>query len=188
MLSRIILLSLLVAVFTSCFKMKDIEPKPDLPPLTTEGKNTFGCYINGVPWKHGTPGLNLGGPTLEPRFFRHGTSWGDSIMGIRAWKHYYQDKISRDLLSIGFRALDTGIHEIKFGKETFKRSFTEYQIYSPCIYNIDTTKVHVVNLVRFDLQERIASGTFEMTLYNTITCNDTLVITEGRFDVRFLIE
>ena len=177
----------LLGLCTGCQKDEAV-PKPDLPPLTTEGKNTFGCYINGVPWKEGKPGFNLGGPTLEPVFLPHGTTWGDSIMSIRAFNYYYQDKIKLDLLSLRFRPKSLELLGIEVGKETFTRYFTEYQIYPGCIYDIDTTKVHEVHLIRFDLNERIASGTFEMTLYNTTNCNDTLVITDGRFDVSFTID
>ncbi|HYG16765.1 MAG TPA: hypothetical protein VEC12_13495 [Bacteroidia bacterium] len=47
--SFIILLLLILAIpvwFAACIDDKP-EPKPEMPPLTFEGKNTFGCTING---------------------------------------------------------------------------------------------------------------------------------------------
>ena len=56
--------ALLLLIFTlSC--CKEDPPKPSeevLPPLTHEGKNTFGCKINGVNWVAKTP-PSIGGPT-----------------------------------------------------------------------------------------------------------------------------
>lgn len=187
MTHRIILLCLILAALSSCFKTKDTTPQPDLPPLSTEGKNTFGCYINGEPWKHGVPGLNLGGATLKNSFQSKPNFWNDSLLSIRAWK-YYENNIYSDLIHLMFYPNEPGVFPLIIFNQNFRRSFVDFQKHPTCIYNIDTTQIYQVNLHRFDLEERIASGTFEMTLYNTTTCNDTLVITDGRFDVRFLIE
>src|SRR5690554_808835 len=45
----ILLMSILLSA-SSCGKEKVVEPEPDLPPLTTTGRMTFGCYVNGEPW------------------------------------------------------------------------------------------------------------------------------------------
>ena len=44
-----IVLSAVVGI-SSCKKEKVVEPEPDLPPLTTTGRMTFGCYVNGESW------------------------------------------------------------------------------------------------------------------------------------------
>jgi hypothetical protein len=57
-------------LFHSCTKTPD-EPEPDptptpctncLPPITTEGKNTFGCKVNGKIW---LPKGGGGSPELD---------------------------------------------------------------------------------------------------------------------------
>jgi len=50
----VFLLVLCSLTFSNCKKKK---PQPDLPPITTTGENTFGCYIDGEPYAifEGTP-------------------------------------------------------------------------------------------------------------------------------------
>ena len=43
-------LLLVLLFFVSC-KKQSSEPEPDLPPETQQGADTFGCYLNGKPWK-----------------------------------------------------------------------------------------------------------------------------------------
>jgi hypothetical protein len=40
-------ITLAVLLFSCCKKKTDTDTTPTLPPATQEGKNTFGCYING---------------------------------------------------------------------------------------------------------------------------------------------
>ncbi|TAF99808.1 MAG: hypothetical protein EAZ44_09895 [Cytophagia bacterium] len=55
-MKKIMLVMWLALVLIACTKKKDPEPAPpDLPPATEIGANTFGCYLNGVPW---TPRTN----------------------------------------------------------------------------------------------------------------------------------
>ena len=49
-------------------------------------------------------------------------------------------------------------------------------------YELDTTQVRRLTIEKFDVNERIVSGTFEFTLVNE---NDTLKITDGRFDAQY---
>jgi len=51
LLLSIIILSTILAV--SC-QQEEIAP-PELPPITQEGANTFGCLINGEVWLPYTP-------------------------------------------------------------------------------------------------------------------------------------
>ncbi|MCF8239085.1 MAG: hypothetical protein K9I85_13065, partial [Saprospiraceae bacterium] len=63
------LLIALLSLASSCQK-DNIEPKPDLPPATMTGENTFGCYINGEPTIFGKSFLDVGGPMLEARWHK----------------------------------------------------------------------------------------------------------------------
>ena len=46
-MKKILLFALLLTMLTACKKK---ESKPDLPPATQTGANTFGCYIDGKPY------------------------------------------------------------------------------------------------------------------------------------------
>ena len=61
---------------------------------------------------------------------------------------------------------------------------------SPCyedyvFYRLDTLSRITQSLTRFDLEMQIASGTFAFTAIND-ELMDTLVVTDGRFDVEFV--
>lgn len=163
------------------------------------GENTFGCYINGEPTIFGKSFLDVGGPMLEARWHKMHPE-GDSLLFISASKNHQiyplpEGKyISWEGMQIPVIAKGTGNTTILDLWKVMSRYFVDNnQQDSACEYHLDTTKSRFVNLVRFDTQERIASGTFGMTLYNsakynTTSCSDTLKITDGRFDVRYFPE
>ncbi len=53
-------------------------------------------------------------------------------------------------------------------------------------YELDTTYNNRTEIIHFDMDKRIMSGTFE---FRTISmeCRDTVLITDGRFDIKFSI-
>ena len=61
--------------------------------------------------------------------------------------------------------------------DVYKRQIEMYR-------NNNSSKLTKLELIRFDMPNRIASGTFEAILIKQSN-KDTLRITEGRFDVRF---
>lgn len=75
----------------------------------------------------------------------------------------------------------TGIYPIFTGSDA-GISFTK--ILDSCsflYYDTDNYRIGELNITRLDLTSGIISGTFWATLYNP-SCNDTIKITEGRFD------
>jgi len=51
-----------------------------------------------------------------------------------------------------------------------------------CSYDVDTLSPYTMNITKLDKINNIASGTFEFTAISD-DCQDTVRITEGRFDV-----
>jgi hypothetical protein len=66
----LLLISTVIFLAASCNKDDTPPPEPELPPLTTEGLNTLGCYINGEPWVAEIPPLSeiIGFRSLEAFF------------------------------------------------------------------------------------------------------------------------
>jgi hypothetical protein len=150
-------------------------PEPQLPAETQEGKNTFGCLVNGKVWNAYFGGTDIYNTqateaTFDP--FRQGlfsimaTNNGKiyiGIIGIPTEKNY--DFVRADSFQIGDMSL-------RYDSNT-------------CYYG-DTNLTYFkgkTRITKFDRQNRIAAGTFECTL-KTKDC-DTVKITQGRFDMTF---
>ncbi len=152
-----------------------------MPPITTTGENTMGCYVNGKLWVAFT----------NPQFFdpnaRSPTSADfDDKFGGKNWFYLtgYRDYDNIDqAISLAF-ILDNGLGKYSLEKNSVNdETFRDYNGINGCQkYELDETKRNQVEITFLDQQRRIASGKFEMTVYNQ--CGDTLKITEGRFDVR----
>jgi hypothetical protein len=156
-------------------------PEPQLPAETQEGKNTFGCLVNGkvwIPYFGGTDIYNTQATkaTFDP--------FNEGQFSIRAsQKNDYNNKLH--LLIIG-----TPIN----GKTYNFNKTANFQIgdiimgvssYNNCSYvSPDLTYFTGKSQIKkFDLQSRVIAGTFECTL-KTSSC-DTIKITQGRFDMTF---
>jgi len=162
---------LLFVVFTvflfSCKK----EPEPlTLPPATQTGENTFGCKVNGEVF---VPNGNVYYKSFsEPVYLTEDSLFGFSCYNVRDFDCKTNIRVRL------FEVFEQGLQS----------NFDNYQGYfSGCMgglsgsFRINQEETNSVIISRFDLDERIVSGTFE---YNLINDNEeTLSITEGRFDV-----
>jgi len=145
-----------------------------LPPITMEGNNTFGCLVNGNLWLS-RGGLGQGGTYAELQ-----TSGDTMAINI------YADNVNRnDGLKIVFFDLPTpqvdkvyNLTHPDFHVEYRKRDSDNVL----CTY--DKSLSGVVNLLKFDPNNQIISGTFEFKAYS-ISCDDTVTITDGRFDLLY---
>ena len=165
---------------TGCVKN---VPKNILPPVTQEGKNTFGCRVNGVNW---TPYFHCG--------FMSG--------GCRELGFYVYNVDSVNKLPLGFRL----IVERRNSDNTFSDfSFETYglspinqvgNIFDSLSIGYDKNEDHyqpgpayqsyssgAVNITKLDTVNKIMSGTFAFILYNST--GDSVVITDGRFDLTY---
>ena len=170
----------------SWFKKKDIiptDPIAQLPPETQTGANTFGCLVNGKVWtpegKRSTfsnnytidvdPGLD--GGILSIAVYRYsGQEHTELGFGIDSVTKYKENTYNLKCIQIApFQPIRGGA-----------ASYTNYKInnYYICYENAKLLNAKV-NLTRYDLTNRIISGTFEFTLAKP---NDTIKVTNGRFD------
>lgn len=202
----IFLLALLLAfayalLLPACHKDAPDPPVPPpvvlpdtLPPLTTVGANTFGCYVNGKLWLPKADWKAY----ADPEYFRllSGLSEGAPYLG-----GYMKAKTSTDsarqTISFGFSGnlrgkgifhtnLDGLIDPGKF--EVRVLDHLSGKFYYPDYSRL--TQSNRLEVTHLDTVLNILSGEFSFTLYegwdNKITNRkDSLVITNGRFDVKY---
>ncbi len=168
---------LFIVTLFSCEK-KDPYDDPStlvIPPITMEGKGTFGCKVNGEIWLPyvESPGLfhQKLGETIEP-----------PSIGIHAILHRKDDEIWQNIY-INCSAVDTGTYQIPpplFDGTIFINS----KLKSDCSEYIVDTFNSKIKILKLDFNQRIISGLFEYkNVHNK--CGDTIQITGGRFDMRY---
>ncbi len=153
-----------------------------LPPLTHEGKNTFGCKVNGEVWVAYAPFTVGGTIALEGSYHED-----IGVMHLMANRknndlHHNEsiDLIIEDLFSSG--------EYILYGNQHTTKGLIDYSGSFNCSkYYIDTNLLRQVDITYFSLAEGIVSGTFEMDLVNPSCTGDTIRIREGRFDWRMTV-
>ncbi len=148
---------------------------PQLPPITTEGKMTFGCKLNGKVWLP---------YSSTSAFF--------PIEGSIDRDHSYMAAI-RGYIKIG--SLNEGI-ELFFNPVNLQTQFVLHQkstnnfgaysnyLVSPVSYFTDSVRLGSVSILRFDSVHQIISGTFNFNAIHPVT-HDSISITDGRFDMQF---
>lgn len=183
---RLIILLVILAIvglFQSCNKEKYIVPQttPDgLPVVTQTGANTFGCLLNDTPW----------------------------IAQIKCWCHWctkieaefndsthilniYASNIFGDCLTDYFhQTMDISIANPGKGdfihpEVDFTLHLNNQNVFFP-YFKLDTLSPHVVTITKFDLKNKIVSGTFYLNVKN-VESVDVWQLSSGRFDIPFVI-
>ncbi len=174
---------------TNIFKQK--RPT-ELPPITTEGKNTFGCYVDGellVPFPR---------RAIKDNFskFYYGVKW-DDLNGTLQVGGTMEDEIGNGFKSVGLyvykRVFDVGEYvlytdpyllgnffEMNRVGLTIKNQSGETVCDSWRVPNPDCGRM---NILRLDTVARIVSGTFYFDAINKE--GDTVKVTDGRFDFTY---
>ncbi len=181
---------LLVTNTTSCKKL--ISPEPDneeLPPITTEGKNTFGCLVNGEVMA--TPFTNLSDLKVYYHFLKNEPNLlGTSL--IRALKKRGVERNWRVEIGSTQSLFKTG--EYTLGDKDSANQIKGEALFSilpnsgPGLveYRTSSNLYTQFNITKLDTINRIISGTFEFDAVNEKDDTDTVKIRQGRFDCKFL--
>ena len=163
---------------------------PDtLPPLTTVGANTFGCYINGKLWLPKADWKAYFDPAFSPiqsfitSSFNGGYLKAESSIEGMAY-----------LFNFGLSA-KKGVYYADFDKVRNTDEFSVYYLDFPKNkwYYPDDRGRHLSNRLEIfysDTLNNVMAGKFQFTLYkgndHKITDRkDSIVITDGRFDIRY---
>jgi hypothetical protein len=167
----IISVALLSLLWTGC-DLTPKEPEPTLPLATREGKNTLGCYVNGVLHSYSEQlgnglfadkGVDFGDPIASYGYFEiKGVSPnqpGDVYILVET------DTVKAD-------SVYTDLYP-PFYPTTYSKGYGEYTVKPYDLFN-------QVFLTRFDNQ--VAAGFFSFRAY-TSDGTDSVYVTYGRFDI-----
>ncbi|RTQ50656.1 hypothetical protein EJV47_08460 [Hymenobacter gummosus] len=167
-----------VPLLTQCSRCKD-DPQPKteeekLPPATQEGKNTFGCLLNGQVWTASPPAFS---PTLTAQYYG---AFGREELTIRAsnYRPAFDQTVYFRLRGIG----STGRYPILGGQPRYVE-WRSRDMQCAFYDTLTSTQVGVVDITRLDRVQRVVSGRFAFTLRRA-GCPDVQA-TDGRFDLRF---
>ena len=180
-LRYIIALSLIIGLCaTQCRKDRpEDEPEPELPPITTEGKNTFGCKVDGEIW--------------IPR-----THWASGFSGVHTLTSSYNSNTGSFLINA--KKKHDGINQSmalsanlkNYGNQILLPSESAGGVYSDisksCSFETDTVHTGEINILKHDTANGIVAGTFSFTAIlhdGKDECKEIVEVTEGRFDVNY---
>ena len=164
-------------IFAGCKKDKTDEEQ--LPPITQTGANTFGCLINGkifVPqgFEQNKPNFSM---TVDPTF-------QNGNFGIAVFNKAQEIRFdfgSNDLKDTGTYFLEDFTKSL--GAQVFLDKLNcSFRPSSLCITQGPCFVKGKLQIMRYDLTNRIFSGTFDFKLFDASTSCDTFFITQGRFD------
>ena len=165
--------------FSACEKEKTPPTELEkLPAATQEGKNTFGCLVDGKAWTPKWGGL------LKPGI----TPYYNNVLGnFSIITYFYKNGKFESGFSIGQKFapfFEPGTYFMDIGQSNY------FLISKTCVDSVisDSRIYHNINgvfqITRLDVSTGIISGTFEFDAVSE-TCQDTVRITEGRFDIKY---
>ena len=175
----------LLFLMSSCHEDDKIMPENlnVLPPITMEGLNTYGCYINGELF---LPKKNSLNPSTFPIIANYDEDCTGNLCGfyLTGTRDVVEPRDFRKLEISFFDLKEEGIYSREngcFAKANAKCRMVNF-IGNSGDHYIDTTQNHIIDITKLDTKNNIASGTFEFVLINERDITDTLRITDGRFD------
>lgn len=175
-------LVIIISISFAC--KKDTPPPPPctdngLPCATTEGKNTFGCKVNGNNWVATAP-PTIGGPVALSGEYNN-TDGGFYLHAVRKNE---DQTIFEAIYVFGKNIFALGAYTIYINSTT-KVGYIDLMKSTCSTYYYDSLNPGVLNITCLNTSETIISGTFYMDLFDT-TCQDSIIhITEGRFDFNY---
>ena len=140
---------------------------PSLPPITMEGKNTFGCLINGKVWiptgDHYSPPVSADFTSGKIISFNAFSTTPSILFGIK--------KPNVGIFSLRDTSIAKVFYYEKKVQNTISCTYEPYHVFDGSLI-----------ITKFDMKKSILSGTFQFSTYNP-SCGDTIKVTQGRFDI-----
>ena len=169
---------LLISLLIFGMQCRDTEPTPvnpidQLPPATQTGENTIGYLLNGE-------AITITNTSKMTAIYQQG------ILIIGSSK---DDDIKELGMSITLReAINIGNPHTLTNPPTSKAvySITLNSIPSICFYEENDTYSGSLTITFFDPINFIVSGLFEYSTANDMCDPDTIVVTNGRFDMQYI--
>ncbi|NIJ43700.1 hypothetical protein FHR24_000139 [Wenyingzhuangia heitensis] len=183
----------LIGIFllAACACTKDIINEK-LPPITTTGANTFGCYIDGellVP-KDNLASWTPGTSPVSGIELLHNSLEGDSKGNLTLIGGNYKDSGGDEIYIYIYNMNEKGVYLFEEGCIP-RGDFSELEVHHAVIRKMgEKNKIYLtyrdsgsITIIKYDPEKRIYSGTFSFKAVNRDDSNDIIEITEGRFDI-----
>ena len=170
-----LLLFIVASVLLGCKKNPPVNS--DLPAATEEGKNTFGCYIDGSPFVAKVR-FTIGGTAAVSGSFNEETNY----LILKGVQETEPDKLEKVVIrAYVLNGEGTYIMKALSDKADGYQDFSG----SKCTYYHDLSNLGTIVITYLNPTKNIIAGTFEMELVNPDCYYKTLKITEGRFDFAY---
>jgi hypothetical protein len=181
--------SLFLFTFYSCKKQKHLTPLEQLPAFTDTGANTFGCLVDGKAVVIHKPFLNFS-PGFGCQYNQTYNSTAGYLFALSAsdiidgchFKTVGMQLDSIQQLDIGSYTLNTG--RIIYGKVGYVNVANGCPPSPLLMYTTGTAVAGKLTITHFDQHNQIVSGTFYFDAVESTT-DDTVHVTDGRFDMKF---
>ena len=176
----------LTILFCTC-KKDDQDCPQDLPCATQVGANTFGCYINGEPWVSGIA-PNILAPELhefEVEYDEIGYGmFHNNFMRVSASRINEKTDgfISINIKPVVGTVISNNDNSISLGIYGVILTLDNGNITKNTSFNLDTLFEYRFEITHLDTNKNIASGNF---FFTGTSFNDTVKVTDGRFDVMY---
>ena len=193
----LILVTMVMQLLVSCSKEDNTSTQDTLTPVTTTGANTAGCYINGellIP-KNGINSLS--GYPIYGLTTGAGVNFKEPIVGDDYWFVNISNLKNKDhgyWIYIHLNNMEAGVGEYTVGQsnsEFYADASNNPQIIVRETNNgisgktfISSSNSGTIKITRFDYQNGIYSGIFNVTLHNKDNPSDIIQVTDGRFDIK----
>ncbi len=158
-------------------KKEKIAEIDKLPAATKTGANTFGCLVNGKAWMAQTDCQFLCDAPFKLNYDANG---GGKVFVSALFENI------KERMSFAMDSTNTNVdfNYAIFGSSQMGFTYSDEKLTPNCsfLFSTDSTTATSgnVTLTRYDLQNRIISGTFSFTLIKP-SCSP-IRITDGRFD------
>lgn len=179
------LLSAVAAILLCACKKDNLDCLPDLPCATQSGENTFGCYINGKPWVTEIAPYVLD-PTLHKVEANYDEpNYGQNHYNILQFNATSVDSLLYSFWSMSFSPIITQGELLHGQLQSFRaEAHLELMPSNHMVFYIDTLSPYEIVITKLDVDKNIVSGKFAFTGI-TKDKNDTIRVTEGRFDMKY---
>ncbi len=146
------------------------KPKTELeklPPATQEGKNTFGCLVDGKAWVIKT--------SIDAQAF-----YQEGVLSIVA---SVNTNNTDQIIAIGLYELNLSVNEYLL--TDYPNNFGRLRdLIDNCEFVTSSSNVGKLKINHLDKTNFIISGTFEFEAYSSV-CDKIVKITHGRFDLNY---
>jgi len=178
-MKSVLILSLIIWGLAAC--KKDVD---ELPPVTQTGANTFGARVNGQLWVPQGFGVAQTASILEARFADGGSSVVINARNFGSSPTETEFEIYlKDITASGTFLLNQFTDN--YPNQSASYGYYIERRFTPLDEWITNTQFNGrIDVTRFDVTNKIISGTFEFRAAKTANASQFITVTEGRFDVK----